>query len=66
MCELTGVTLRWIIYGEDGEISIPTKQEQELLSRLRSMDDKARNALIEMANAMPIKTGNLYPKSNTG
>ena len=58
MCELTGVTLRWIIYGEDGEISIPTKQEQELLSRLRSMDDKARNALIEMANAMPTKTGN--------
>ena len=55
MCELTGVTLRWIIYGEDGEINIPTKQEQELLNRLRNMDDKAKNALIEMANAMPTK-----------
>jgi len=53
MCELTGVTLRWIIYGEDGEISIPTKEEQELLSKLRSMDEKSRAALIAMARAIP-------------
>lgn len=53
MCELLGVTLRWIIYGEDGEINIPTKQEQELLNKLRAMDDKSRNALLEMARAIP-------------
>jgi DNA-binding XRE family transcriptional regulator len=57
MCELTGVTLRWIIYGEEGEISIPTKQEQELLSQLRSMDEKSRSALIEMAKAIPPEEG---------
>ena len=44
MCELTVVTLRWIIYGEDGEINIPTKQEQELLTKLRAMDEKSRQA----------------------
>lgn len=53
MCELTGVTLRWIIYGEDGEINIPTKQEQELLTKLRAMDEKSRTALLEMAKAIP-------------
>jgi len=53
MCELTGVTLRWIIYGEDGEINIPTKQEQELLTKLRAMDDKSRQALLDMARAIP-------------
>ncbi len=53
MCELTGVTLRWIIYGEDGEINIQTKQEQELLTNIRAMDDKSRQALLDMARAIP-------------
>ena len=55
MCELTGVSLRWIIYGEDGEITIPTKEEQELLNKLRSVDDHAKAALMEMAKALPTK-----------
>lgn len=53
MCELTGVTLRLIIYGEDGEINIPTKQEQELLTKLRAMDEKSRQAMLDMASAIP-------------
>lgn len=52
MCELTGVTLRWIIYGEDGEINIPTKDEQVLLTRLRSMDEKQRELVLKMARAI--------------
>ena len=55
MCELTGVTLRWIIYGDDGEINIQTKQEQELLTKLRAMDDQAKAAFFEIVKTLPAK-----------
>ena len=39
MAEVLKVTQAWIITGEDGEITIPTPQEQELLTKFRELDD---------------------------
>ena len=39
MAEVLKVTQAWIITGKDGEIAIPTPQEQELLTKFRELDD---------------------------
>lgn len=34
MCEVFGKTDRFILYGEEGEITIPTPEQQDILSKL--------------------------------
>lgn len=52
MCEILRKTPRWILYGEDGEVSVPTTQESDLLNAFRSMDDEAKAAMVATANAL--------------
>lgn len=56
MCELLGKTDRWIIYGEDGGLSLPTKEEVELLAVFRQLTDEARNNLLGLIQSLPHKS----------
>jgi transcriptional regulator with XRE-family HTH domain len=55
MCEVLGKTDRWILYGEDGETSLPTKDESDLLSAFRGMTDEAKVGLLSIINSLPRK-----------
>ena len=55
MCELLNKSPRWIVYGEDGDLSWPTKEEVELLNAFRHMTDEARAAFVATANALASK-----------
>lgn len=46
MSEILKVTQAWIVSGKDGEVTIPTNQEQELLTSFREMDDAKKQALM--------------------
>lgn len=46
MAEVLKVTQAWIITSEDGEITIPTPQEQELLTKFRELDDVKRAVFL--------------------
>lgn len=52
MCELLRKTPRWILYGEDGDIEIPSPEESNLLDAFRSMTDEAKAAMVATANAL--------------
>ena len=56
MCEVLGKTDRWIIYGEEGELSFPSKQEADLLGAFRGMTDEAKASLLSIITALPRKT----------
>ena len=55
MCEVLGKTDRWIIYGEEGEISLPSKQEADLLTAFRGMTAEAQVSLLSIIKALPKK-----------
>lgn len=57
MSSILGVSLRWIVYGEEGQVLTPTKDESALLSLMRDLTPEARAALIQTARAMstPLK-----------
>ena len=52
MCEVLRTTDRWILYGEEGDISIPTQEEELLLSAYRNMTDEARQNLLGIINSL--------------
>jgi len=52
MTEILGMTDRWVLYGEDGEIQTPTPEEQELLTNFRRLSDEARRAIAETVKAL--------------
>lgn len=56
MCEILNKPPRWILYGEEGDLRWPTKEEVELLESFRSMDDASRKALVVTASALAKKT----------
>jgi len=52
MAEVLGVSPRWIIDGEDGELMIPTKREVEILSSYRDLPEQAKIAVESMIAAL--------------
>jgi transcriptional regulator with XRE-family HTH domain len=46
MAEILKVTPAWIITGKNGELTVPTDQEQELLTQFRELDDSKKAALM--------------------
>lgn len=52
MAQILGVSLRWIIYGDDGELLTPTSTEAELLALMQQMPEDARLALIALARTL--------------
>jgi transcriptional regulator with XRE-family HTH domain len=56
MCEVLETTARWILYGEEGSVSIPTREESALLSDFRSLDPEAREQILSLVSVMKPKT----------
>ncbi len=54
MCQALGITIRWILYGEEGEILTPTDEEAELLSAMRGMDEDNKQLLMKTAKALAV------------
>ncbi len=52
MSQLLGVSVRWIVFGDEGEMLIPTKEEEELLSVLRDLPSETRAAVFTTAKAL--------------
>lgn len=52
MCEVLSTTARWILYGEDGEVSVPTKEEVELLTSYRDLPEDAKPQLLAFLKMM--------------
>lgn len=52
MCELLGKSPRWILYGEEGDLKYPTKEEESLLLAFRTMSNEAKQAIISTATAL--------------
>lgn len=52
MCEILKKSPRWFLYGEEGDVEIPSPEESELLNAFRSMDDQAKAAMVATANAL--------------
>lgn len=55
MCELLKKSTRWILYGEEGDLSWPTKEEIDLLNTFRDMSQASREALVVTAKALASK-----------
>ena len=56
MCELLGKSPRWILYGEEGDLVYPTKEEIRLLESFRSMSAQSKEALVVTADALAKRT----------
>ncbi len=55
MSEILGKSARWIVFGEDGDVTIPSEREVELLKAFRQMPDDAKSALMQTAQALATK-----------
>ena len=55
MCELLKKSPRWILYGEECDLSWPTKEEIDLLNTFRDMSQASREALVVTAKALASK-----------
>lgn len=56
MSELLRKSPRWIIYGEDGDLKLPTAEEIALLDAYRSMSAEGKAAMVVTAQALAKKT----------
>jgi len=56
MADVLGVTPRWIVHGENGELKVPTPEEEALLSEIRALPEGARSAVAAMIAALKAKT----------
>ena len=56
MCELLNKSPRWILYGEEGNLNWPTKEEVELLNTFREMSQSSKEALVVTAKALASKS----------
>jgi len=52
MCQLLGVTSRWIIYGEAGEVSIPSPQEEQLLQSFRDLSEESQASILALLKSL--------------
>jgi len=57
MTELLGKSARWIVYGEDGEVSTPTPEEQQMLSNFRNLPPDAQRSLAETIKSLSACSG---------
>lgn len=57
MTEVLGKSARWIVYGEDGEISTPTREEQQMLSNFRNLPPDAQRSLAETIKSLAAHSG---------
>jgi transcriptional regulator with XRE-family HTH domain len=47
MTEVLCKSARWIVYGEDGDVQTPTKEEQQMLTAFRNLPLDAQRSLAE-------------------
>ena len=52
MSEVMKVTQAWIVAGKDGTLSIPTKQEQNLLSAFKELSNEQQLAVLAIISSM--------------
>ena len=52
MCEVLSTTARWILYGEDGEVSVPTKDEVDMLTLYRDLPEGEREQVLFLLQMM--------------
>jgi transcriptional regulator with XRE-family HTH domain len=46
LAEVLGVSQNWILYGTEGELRYPSKEQMDILDRLDRMTDEQRLAVI--------------------
>lgn len=56
MSEVLGKSVRWILYGEDGEVETPTPEEQEMLSAFRELPPDVRRSLADTIRTLAKKS----------
>ena len=52
MCEVFGVTERYVLYGEDGEVVIPTAEQQSILSNLDKLNPDQRAIVVGLIESL--------------
>jgi len=52
MTEVLGKSARWIVYGEEGELLIPTPEEQEILTAFRKLTPNTQQHLAETIKSL--------------
>jgi len=52
MSEVLGVTARWIVHGDDGNLNVPTPEEEKFLNDFRDLPEDARKAVATMIAAL--------------
>ena len=52
MTEVLGRSARWIVYGDEGEVETPTKEEQDMLNAFRRLSPEARQHLAQTIKAL--------------
>lgn len=55
MCEFFNVSERYILFGEDGDIIIPSKDQQHILDLVGKLDDQQRQLLTSFLETLVIK-----------
>jgi transcriptional regulator with XRE-family HTH domain len=55
MCEVFGKSDRYILYGEDGEITVPTPAQQEILGKLAKLSPEQHALAMSLIDQL-IKT----------
>lgn len=54
MSEVLGVSTRWIVHGDDGNLHIPTQEEEQILSDIRDLPEEGRKAVAAMIAALKV------------
>lgn len=57
MTDVLGKSVRWIVYGEEGEIHTPTKEEQQMLTDFRNLPPDAQRSLAETIKSLATVRG---------
>jgi transcriptional regulator with XRE-family HTH domain len=52
MADVLGVSARWIVFGEDGEMHIPTPEESQLLDAIRELPEESRVLVASLINTL--------------
>jgi len=52
MCEVLGKSQRYILFGEDGDVTIPSKDDQILLEKLASLSPTQRQLVLGTIDAL--------------
>lgn len=52
MSEVLKVSPRWIVFGDDGELSVPSPQEHQLLDLFRQLSADQQNAMLGTLSAL--------------